>query len=95
MIKTERGNTQLMGNLGDLLTDFTIITQSMFECMTDDQKFEADEAKKMLTRSFERGFKNTSEIINEMDDKVPEVVKAILNALADHFTNEDEKEGEK
>ena len=98
MIKSNNGNVQLNGTFEELLTDFTMITRAIFECMTENHGIEAEEVKADLLKALEDGFKDSSELIDELYETAPEVIKTLLtalDALADHFTKDDKKEGEK
>lgn len=67
MIKTSMGNTKIEGSLPVIMADFSVITQSMFEMLTDTADYTEDAAKAELEQAFYRAFE-----VDEEDDDVPE-----------------------
>lgn len=66
MIKTSMGNTKIEGSLPVIMADFSVITKSMFEMLTDTADYTEDTAKAELEQAFYRAFE-----VDEADD-VPE-----------------------
>ena len=75
MIECNKGKSSIEGTVGDLLSEYSIITKHIRESLTE--SISEDFAKRQLKRAFELGMMNEDEI----DNQVKEVKHAILNAL--------------
>ena len=87
MIKIKNSKVIIKGDLTEILTDYTVITEGMFDALTRD--FDEDEVKDLLEMCFDRAFKSKEDLLDELARKLAKLF-GIEEAEPD-----EEQEGEK
>lgn len=82
MIKTEHGNSTLIGSTEELCADYSCITRALNTAFSD--KLGADVSKELLEIAHKDGFKSNKEIaseitaeLNKLGDKREEIDKIV------------------
>ena len=80
MITTRIGITEFKGDYPEIIADYSSITLSMFEYMTEEVGMDGEEAKEKLMAIFNDNFKS-------LDEKVEDVIEKLVDSGADFIAN--------
>lgn len=62
MITTNMGETKITGSISGIMADYSMITQSVIECLSNKTQLSDDEAKEVIKTAFNIGFYSGDEI---------------------------------
>ena len=93
MIKTNHGKTELKGAYPEILADYSVITCSIFKCLTEKLGMDEDEAKDKLNHAYDGGFNGVDG--NSIIGMLKELIKLIEDGKADVDIEIKESEDEK
>lgn len=83
MIKTKHGKTKLSGSVPEILADYSVITDSILDSLTNNLGMNEDEAKDKLKRSFDRGVNSVEDNSNIGISILKELMDLIKDSKAD------------
>lgn len=83
MIKTKHGKTKLSGSVPKILADYSVITDSILDSLTNNLGMNEDEAKDKLKRSFDRGVNSVEDNSNIGISILKELMDLIKDSKAD------------
>lgn len=75
MIKSKTGKVTIKGGLGEILTDYVVVTKGMFDALTS--RFDEDEAKDLLELHFNRAFKSVEDLVDDLKAELRELAKLL------------------
>lgn len=56
MIRTNEGTTKITGGISEIMADYSMITQTVIECLNDEMQLSDAEAKELTKLAFNIGF---------------------------------------
>ena len=70
MIKIKKGNVELKGSLGELLSETTGLHQALYELLVEKADFTEEESKEMLQETIDIAFMSELELMARALDKM-------------------------
>lgn len=100
MIKTYDGGTHVNGSLPELLADYSLITETLYEVLTGDAEMSEEEAKHRIRGAMENGLmgeealdERIARLEKEFKDKIGESLgEVLLGAIKDSIKKGHEEE---
>ena len=87
MIKTDKGETEIMGKSLDILADLSIIVHSLKDAFSKDLK--EDCVDDVLRHAFEQGLKTKEEVAKELEEEIDKAdVSTLVGILKEVLKHE-------
>lgn len=92
MIKTKHGETELSGTFSEIFADYSVITDSILNLLTEKEGMNEEEAKDRLKHAFDRGVNGVKD--NPIIGILKELIDLIEDGKADMDIEIKERKGE-
>ena len=70
MIRAKFGELEIKGCVEEVLADYSTITRGLMEALQEKEQMDKEQAKKLIDRAYERGFKSVLGLLQEIADTI-------------------------